>query len=122
MGNDRLGGAVIFHRRDQRASGLPCRPPAQRAMRRRCKAKRRSVSNIWLAIGGRDARGWEQRFRTLAPQHKIWLWRESFGDPAKMVYACVWNPPAGLLAEFPKLRAIFSIGAGVDDLLADPQL
>jgi glyoxylate/hydroxypyruvate reductase len=80
------------------------------------------MSNILLAIMGLDAKSWEQRFRTLAPQHEIWSWPESFADPAKMDYACVWNPPAGLLAEFPKLKAIFSLGAGVDALLADPQL
>jgi glyoxylate/hydroxypyruvate reductase A len=80
------------------------------------------MSNILLAIMGLDAKGWEQRFRALAPQHEIWSWPESFGDPAKMDYACVWNPPAGLLVEFPKLRAIFSAGAGVDDLLTDPRL
>src|SRR6516162_11563666 len=80
------------------------------------------MSNILLAIMGLDAKAWEQRFRALAPQHEIWSWPESFGDPAKMDYACVWNPPAGLLAEFPKLRAIFSVGAGVDDLLTDSRL
>jgi glyoxylate/hydroxypyruvate reductase A len=31
-------------------------------------------------------------------------------------------PPAGLLATLPNLRAIFSLGAGVDHLLADPAL
>jgi hypothetical protein len=67
-----------------------------------------SMSNILLAIMGLDAKGWEQRFRALAPQHETSSWPESFGDPAKMDYACVWNPPAGLLAEFPKLRATFS--------------
>ena len=37
-------------------------------------------------------------------------------------YACVWNPPHGLLAEFPNLRAVINLGAGVDHLLADPAL
>jgi glyoxylate/hydroxypyruvate reductase A len=80
------------------------------------------MSNILLAIMGLDAKAWEERFRALAPGHEIWSWPESFGDPAKMDYACVWNPPTGLLAQFPNLKAIFSLGAGVDDLLADPKL
>lgn len=37
-------------------------------------------------------------------------------------YALVWNPPAGTLASFPNLRAIFSLGAGVDHILRDPSL
>jgi glyoxylate/hydroxypyruvate reductase A len=37
-------------------------------------------------------------------------------------YALVWKPPHGWLAGFPNLRAIFSLGAGVDALLDDPAL
>lgn len=37
-------------------------------------------------------------------------------------YALVWKPPAGLLARLPKLQVIFSLGAGVDALVADPTL
>jgi len=80
------------------------------------------MSNILLAIIGWDPKGWEQRFRALAPQHDIRTWPEQIGDPADIRYACVWKPPAGLLAGFPNLKAIFSLGAGADDLLADPEL
>lgn len=71
---------------------------------------------------GWDPKGWEQRFRALAPQHDIRVWPEQIGDPADIRYACVWKPPPGLLAGFPNLKAIFSLGAGADDLLADPEL
>ncbi len=37
-------------------------------------------------------------------------------------YALVWQPPRGLLATLPNLRAILSLGAGVDTLLHDPSL
>ncbi len=37
-------------------------------------------------------------------------------------YALVWKPPRGWLAQFPNLRAILSLGAGVDALLEDPAL
>ena len=40
----------------------------------------------------------------------------------EIAYACVWNPPHGLLAGFPNLKAIINLGAGVDHLLADPAL
>lgn len=43
-------------------------------------------------------------------------------DPAAVRYALVWKPPPGWLAGFPNLRAIFSLGAGVDALLDDPAL
>ena len=37
-------------------------------------------------------------------------------------YAACWGPEPGLLASLPALRAIFSLGAGVDHLLRDPDL
>lgn len=45
---------------------------------------------------------------------------EGFGDPALVRYAIAWNPPPGELAQFPNLACIFSLGAGVDGILADP--
>src|SRR3954452_15067707 len=80
------------------------------------------MSKILLAIIGWDPKGWEHRFRLLGPQHDIRLWPETVGDPADIDYACVWKPPLGLLAGFPKLKAIFSLGAGADDILADSDL
>ncbi|HLQ88483.1 MAG TPA: glyoxylate/hydroxypyruvate reductase A [Xanthobacteraceae bacterium] len=80
------------------------------------------MANILLAVIGWDPKGWEQRFRALAPQHVIRVWPEQAGDPSEIDYACVWNPPRGLLATYLNLKAIFSLGAGVDDLLNDPRL
>jgi glyoxylate/hydroxypyruvate reductase A len=43
------------------------------------------------------------------------------GGRADIDYAIVWKPPAGLLASLPNLKVIFSIGAGIDHILADPE-
>jgi glyoxylate/hydroxypyruvate reductase A len=80
------------------------------------------MSAILLAITGWDPHDWDARFRALAPGHDIRLWPDRIGDPADITYACVWKPPAGLLAQFPNLRVIFSLGAGVDALTADATL
>ncbi len=37
-------------------------------------------------------------------------------------YVLAWNPPHGLLARMPNLRAVLWLGAGVDKLLADASL
>lgn len=37
-------------------------------------------------------------------------------------YAMLWKPPASLFASQPRLKALFSLGAGVDGLLAMPTL
>lgn len=43
-------------------------------------------------------------------------------DPAEITYAVVWKPPLGMLAKLPNLKAIQSLGAGVDHFIDDPDL
>lgn len=43
-------------------------------------------------------------------------------DPSKVTYAVVWRPRTGDIAKFPNLRAVVSIGAGIDHVLADDEL
>jgi glyoxylate/hydroxypyruvate reductase len=80
------------------------------------------MSALLLAITRWDPKEWAQRFHGLSPACEVRLWPEGVGDPLDITYACVWMPPHGLLATFPSLQAIFSLGAGVDQLLADPLL
>ena len=44
------------------------------------------------------------------------------GNAEEIEYALAWQPPKGLLKTLPNLRLIISVGAGVDALLADPEL
>lgn len=45
------------------------------------------------------------------------------GDDGAVTYALVWKAPHGeLKRRFPKLKAILSLGAGVDHVFADPDL
>src|SRR6266478_4851219 len=77
---------------------------------------------ILLAVTGLDPQPWEERLRALAPQRDVRLWPERLGDPADIAYACAWHAPRGLFARLPRLKAIFSLGAGVDHVIADPDL
>ncbi|MDB6454105.1 2-hydroxyacid dehydrogenase [Falsirhodobacter sp. 20TX0035] len=43
-------------------------------------------------------------------------------DPEAIRYAVVWRPTTGCLRPFPNLKAIVSIGAGIDHVLADEDL
>ncbi|MFN0039428.1 MAG: 2-hydroxyacid dehydrogenase [Burkholderiales bacterium] len=43
-------------------------------------------------------------------------------DLDEVRYVLAWNPPAGVLARMPNLRAVLWLGAGVDRLLADRSL
>jgi glyoxylate/hydroxypyruvate reductase A len=80
------------------------------------------INAILLAITGWNPTEWDARFRALAPGRDIRLWPDRIGNRADIAYACGWKVPHGLLAEFPFLKAIFSLGAGVDHLLGDPLL
>jgi len=80
------------------------------------------MSALLLVITGWDAAPWERRFRAAAPGRTIRLWPDRVGDPAEVAYAAAWLPPSGAFAPFTNLRAIFSLGAGVDALLADRSL
>jgi glyoxylate/hydroxypyruvate reductase len=80
------------------------------------------MSALLLAIARWDPKPWLERFRARAPTRDIRLWPDGVGNPADIAYVCAWMPPPALLAQFPNLRAIFSLGAGVDHLLQDPQL
>jgi glyoxylate/hydroxypyruvate reductase len=80
------------------------------------------MNAILLAVTTTNPQSWERRFRTLAPQRDLRVWPDRVGDLRDVAYACVWKHPAGLLEQCPNLKAIFSIGAGVDHVLGDPNL
>ncbi|WP_119169372.1 2-hydroxyacid dehydrogenase [Algihabitans albus] len=64
---------------------------------------------------------WIPALRTALPGMEVRKWPE-VGDPAEIDYALVWQPPEGFLASLPHLKAILSIGAGIDHLTRDPKL
>ena len=65
---------------------------------------------------------WAGHLRREVPEVPLRHWDEA-GDDADVTYALVWNPPRGeLKRRFPNLEYIFSLGAGVDALLDDPDL
>ena len=76
---------------------------------------------ILLSVTGFQPTRWLQVLNERAPRRSVLLEPNSAVDPS-IDYAVVWKQPAGVLAGLPNLKAIFSIGAGVDHVLRDPQL
>ncbi len=66
-------------------------------------------------------RSWNDVFSEAMPEMPVRDWADP-GDMADIEYAFVWAPEPGALRKFPNLKCIFSIGAGVDHLLQDPDL
>lgn len=52
--------------------------------------------------------------------HKVFAQGVDAYDPGEIAYAVSFRPPPGLLRSLPNLKAVFSLGAGVDGFLLDP--
>lgn len=76
---------------------------------------------LLYACFGVDPARWSYELRRAWPQLDLRLWPDA-GNLDEIDYVLTWNPPPGFLGQFPRLRAIFSMGAGVDRLLLDPEL
>lgn len=76
---------------------------------------------VVIRVGPARAQWWKEHLRSLLPEMECRLWDDP-GDPGEVDIAVVWKPPPGGLKRFSNLRAIVSIGAGIDHVLADPEL
>ncbi|HTZ79993.1 MAG TPA: glyoxylate/hydroxypyruvate reductase A [Stellaceae bacterium] len=67
-------------------------------------------------------RKWAAIFRDRAPDLPIRVWPD-IDDPKAIRYLVAWKLPPALVGELPNLEAVFSVGAGVDqlDLSAIPE-
>jgi glyoxylate/hydroxypyruvate reductase A len=77
--------------------------------------------SLLIAAPGWDVAPWLDRFRRLLPDRGV-VSAEDVFDPAAIRYAATWKHRPGSLAALPGLEAIFSLGAGVDSLMADAAL
>lgn len=71
---------------------------------------------ILLAVRGINPRRW---YELLSAGREVVLEPDGPDDPS-IHYAVVWKQQPGLLSTLPNLKAIFSVGAGVDHIFADP--
>ncbi|GLS31572.1 glyoxylate/hydroxypyruvate reductase A [Mesorhizobium albiziae] len=73
---------------------------------------------ILLAVTGFHPQRWHE---LLSAEREVVLEPDGPNDPS-ITYAVVWKQRPNLLSSLPNLRAIFSIGAGVDHLFQDPSV
>jgi glyoxylate/hydroxypyruvate reductase len=62
---------------------------------------------------------WTDHLRRLMPDLEIRT-PEDDTRPDDIVYCIAWKPKPGSLKRYPNLKAVFSMGAGVDGIVADP--
>jgi glyoxylate/hydroxypyruvate reductase len=73
---------------------------------------------VLLSVTGINPRRWHE---LLSAEREVVLEPNGPADPS-IAYAVVWKQKPNVLSALPNLKAIFSIGAGVDHLFADPGL
>jgi len=73
---------------------------------------------VLVSIGSMDPEIW---LRSIGSRREAVLRLDDPADPT-IHYALVWKQPVGILSSLPNLKAIFSVGAGVDHIFADREL
>jgi glyoxylate/hydroxypyruvate reductase A len=68
-----------------------------------------------------SASEWQSAFAQAEPELEFRAWPQC-GDPAEVEAVLAWNAPAGFYRQFPRLRLIVNLGAGVDAIVRDPTL
>jgi glyoxylate/hydroxypyruvate reductase A len=68
-----------------------------------------------------DPAPWREALTRALPGLDFRVWPRA-GRLDEIGYALVWKPPPGMLRGLPRLKAILSLGAGVDHIFSDPQL
>lgn len=71
---------------------------------------------------GEDPTEWEATLRAEIPDLDMRIWPDGVGNVDEIDVVLTWQPPRGLLATFPNLKAILSLAAGIEHVLRDPEL
>jgi glyoxylate/hydroxypyruvate reductase len=77
--------------------------------------------SLLVAIRGWHEPDWIERFRRLLPDRLVVSATGDF-DPDAIRYVACWKHLPGSLKALPNVRVLFSLGAGVDHLVGDPDL
>ena len=79
------------------------------------------MTTLLLHLSDVDEAGWARRYAEALPGVTVVRQSDSF-DPASVDYVFVWKPKANAFDGLTNLKAVLSLGAGVDALLKHPHL
>ncbi len=74
--------------------------------------------SLAIIYPNKDVSNWVTALHACDPKLKVEVWPE-IGNPEEIEFALCWNHPAAVLQQFPNLKCISSLGAGVNHLLND---
>lgn len=70
---------------------------------------------------GHDPKHWVEVLKNQHPGLNIYVYPEEH-DKEEVEFALAWNHPRGLFKNYPNLKVVASMGAGVDHIICDPAL
>lgn len=76
---------------------------------------------LLIVATDRDTTRLAEQVTRLAPDIDVRNWPD-IGQREDIEFAVLWRQPHGLVASLPALKAVSSLGAGVEHVLADPEL
>lgn len=77
--------------------------------------------SLLLVDPSRNMTAWKKALLDVDPDLDIEIWPD-VDDKEKVQFAVCWNQPEHVLSQYPNLKAVSSLGAGVDHLLQDENL
>ncbi|QYA24222.1 glyoxylate/hydroxypyruvate reductase A [Gramella sp. MT6] len=77
--------------------------------------------SVLIVCPGKDPENWVNALKNQHPGMNIYVYPEDH-DNEEVEFALTWNHPRGLFKNYPNLRVIASMGAGVDHILSDDAL
>lgn len=78
---------------------------------------------ILVVSPGRDPKVWVRELRLQLPDEQVHAWTEDLEiDKGKIEFAVSWKHPFGIYKDYPNLKVIASMGAGVDHITGDPDI
>ncbi|WP_310618701.1 2-hydroxyacid dehydrogenase [Flexibacterium corallicola] len=77
--------------------------------------------SVAIALSKMNGVKWKKRMESRLPNHQVQTW-PNIANHEEIKYLLAWKPPADVFETLPNLEVIFSLGAGVDHLIFNPQL
>ena len=77
--------------------------------------------SLVLLAPDRDMQSWEEALMEVDPNLEIEIWPD-VKEKSKVHFVVAWNQPKHVLDSYPNLKAVSSLGAGVDHILRDEAL
>src|SRR5680860_148561 len=74
--------------------------------------------SLLLLAPDRNMQPWKEALQSIDPNIEVDIWPKVKNEK-RVQFAVVWNQPKHVLDSYPNLKAISSLGAGVDHILRD---